>query len=88
MLCFYPDHFIYTDNEKMGDSKTHLSGSKFNMFFTTLIRGTFYPSYRQTWDENISVEGEVETTEEIETDRTIHNDTNLNAEQTETRKSV
>jgi hypothetical protein len=30
----------------------------------------------------------VETTEERETDRTKHNDTNLNAEQTETRKSV
>jgi len=30
----------------------------------------------------------VETTEERETDRTIHNDTNLNAEQTETHKAV
>jgi len=30
----------------------------------------------------------VATTEERGTDRTIHNDTNLNAEQTETRKAV
>jgi len=30
----------------------------------------------------------VETNEERETDRTIHNATNLNAEQTETCKSV
>ena len=48
LLCFYPDNFIYTDNEKMGDSKTHLSGLKFNLFVTALIQGTFYPSYRQT----------------------------------------
>ena len=48
LLCFYPDNFIYTDSEKMGDSKTHLSGLKFNLFVTTLIRGTFYPFYRQT----------------------------------------
>ena len=30
----------------------------------------------------------VETSEERETDRTTHNDTNLNAQQTETRKAV
>jgi len=87
LLCFYPDHFIYTDNEKKGDSKTHLSGFKFNLSY--INRGEHFTLLIDKPEMKIyHLKQNVETTEGRETDRTIRNDTNLNAEQTETHRAV